>query len=276
MEEYKMDNPMFENYGNSDPVEQPIVNPLLAEESGQSEIVAEPVQEPTQAELLLGKFKSVDDLQNAYKNLESFATQTRQELAQFKQLNNQQQQPVQQPEPEVDMSQRNEKFLEEFYDNPLKAVSEIAKSMVEPIQQRIQAEELQKQWVEKARNFSQQHPDLFEHKDDIVQFFQENPEMQMKSNALDVAYAAVKGMKAQAPTDPMAYLNDPDFLSKVTQNEQVRNAVLQNHMQNIKSKPAPNLISTQPGGQQIATPENSPTTLKESTSQFIKYMTMRR
>lgn len=269
-----MDNQMFDNYSASDPAEAPLVNPLLAEESGQSENVAEQVAEtPSQTDLLLGKFKTVDDLASAYKNLETFNTQTRQELAQLRQMaqmNNQVPAQPQQAQPTVeDIAQLNEKFLEQFYDNPLEAIKEVAKVMVEPIQQRIQAEEIQKQWTEKARNFSQEHPDLFDHSQEIAQFFAENPELQMKPNALDIAYNAVKGAKAQ-PVDPMAYLSDPNFIAKAAQNEQVRNAVLQAHMQSIKNNPAPSLISAQQGGQQIATPENSPKTLKEGTSQFLK------
>jgi hypothetical protein len=91
-------NNNVDNQGLQAAAQQP-VNPLILalQNEGQAQQAgAEPQQQAAQVgelqpqqsgqDLILGKFKTVDDLANSYKNLEGFSTQTRQEVAQLKSL----------------------------------------------------------------------------------------------------------------------------------------------------------------------------------------------
>jgi hypothetical protein len=73
-----------------DPIAEAILHggtPPIPEQAAPVESGADVVEEaPTQEELLLGKFKSPDDLAEAYKNLESQFTQDRQRLADLEAL----------------------------------------------------------------------------------------------------------------------------------------------------------------------------------------------
>ena len=115
------------------------------EQTGTEQEIAQPAatEAQQQEQLILGKFKSYDEMSKSYQNLEGFTTQTRQELAQARQeaaqlrqiLAQQAQQkpvenPVKQPDPQVneaDLEAQKESFLNKFYEDPIKFMDELNK-----------------------------------------------------------------------------------------------------------------------------------------------------
>jgi hypothetical protein len=299
-------NNNVDNQGLQAAAQQP-VNPLILalQNEGQAQQAgAEPQQQAAQVgelqpqqsgqDLILGKFKTVDDLANSYKNLEGFSTQTRQEVAQLKSLvdnyqniigmlQQQGQQPNQmQPEqaqvvePQID----NEALLTQFYDDPAgtlsKMIEQKARELINPIQSKLQMDEEQKVWNQRAVDFGKSHPDAGQYAEEMKQALIQFPDLQKSPSAFDIAYNYVKGQKA-ASLDPANLAKDENFLNQyVLNNPDVKNRVLQTHMQSIQQNTPPPVLGNQVGGQQLGMPEQRPTTLQESTNLLLKALGLRR
>lgn len=241
---------------------------------------------------ILGKFNSVDDLVNAYKNLESFTTQTRQELSETKQILDQLQamlkaqqngmpQPVQgQTEPvEGQMDQQNdeefdsEKFMEMFYDNPQEAIKQVVEKLVkpeiEPIKQKIEDDIQYQNWVRRVNEFARKTPDLAKWQNDIKLILQQNPELKNDPKGLEKAYAMAKGMRYQ---DPSQLLQDEEFVNQnILQNEEIRNKIIQDYLSQLKKGTPPASIGTGPvSGSTPVTPPNRPTTMEEANKMALE------
>lgn len=236
--------------------------------------------EEQQEQLILGKFKSYDELAKAYANLEGFNTQTRQELAQLKQtLENQPQTPKGESEVQVsesDLEAQKEEFLNKFYDNPQETVArmaeEIAKKMVEPIYKEREAAQKQQEWNIRATQFKEAHPDMPEYTQHMVDFLSENPEIADKENAIELAYNYAKGLKYQAPKSHDELLNDPEFVQKIISNENIKNEILKATAAGIKKGNPPPVISgnAATGGKPVVTPPQEAKSFKEAGQMFLK------
>lgn len=243
--------------------------------------------EGQQNQLILGKFKSYDELAKAYANLEGFNTQTRQELAQLKQtLENQPEMPKEEPEVQVneaDLEAQKEAFLNKFYEDPIAFMNElnkkaearaeeIAKKMVEPIYKEREAAQKQQEWNIRATQFKEAHPDMPEYTQHMVDFLSENPEIADKENAIELAYNYAKGLKYQAPKSHDELLNDPEFVQKIISNENIKNEILKATAAGIKKGNPPPVISgnAATGGKPVVTPPQEAKSFKEAGQMFLK------
>lgn len=245
------------------------------------------VREETPPELILGKFKSYEELEKAYSNLEGFNTQTRQELSSIKQMLEQRQ--IEEKPPEVspeevdeeELAARKEAFLNRFYDNPMEVIEElnkkaetraeeIAKQMVAPIFKEKEEVRKQQEWNSKAMQFKEQHPDMMQYSDKMVSFLESNPEIADKDNAFELAYNYSKGVSSNATPDEM--LKDPEFIKKIMGDENIRNELLKAAAENSRKGNPPSLISSgiATGGKAVASPPQEPKTFKEAGQMFIK------
>lgn len=244
-------------------------------------------KEETPPQLILGKFKSYEELERAYSNLEGFTTQTRQELSSIKQLLEQKQTEVKPPEEAPkeesaeELSARKEAFLNKFYDDPLKVIEdmnkkaeqraeEIAKQMVAPIFKEREESKKQQEWNTKAIRFKEEHPDMVQYSDKMVKFLETNPEIADKDNAIELAYNYAKG--ASNIISPEEMLKDPDFIQKVISNENIRNELLKAAAESTRKGNPPSVISSgvSSGGKAVASPPQVPKTFKEAGQMFLK------
>ena len=197
-------------------------------------------------------------------------------------------QPDQQLSPEQIQAQaeaENEKFWEEYNANPKQAIANLVKEsiessvkpMIEPIMM-TQAEQMQamqhqasvNEWNAKVTDFAKDKADF----DDMLPVMREilddpdyGPVIRSGQNAIEVAYNLAKSRQEpiqQAPEPVQApaktideLLSDQEFVAKMAQNPTVKNMILQQHMQDIRSNPAPPVIGS--GG---IPPSSQPVDLK--------------
>lgn len=245
----------------------------------------EPSAAPQENGKILGKFNSIDDLINAYRNLESFTTQTRQELSEAKQIINQLQAILQaqqngQTQPVTTDAQNtstddgldNESFMEMFYENPKETVKQIVERLVkpeiEPIKQKIAEEEDYQNWVRKVNEFARKTPDLPRWQNDMKVILQQNPELKNDPNGLEKAYYMAKGLRYQ---DPGQLLNDEQFINQILQNDDIKSKVIQEYLSKLKKGAPPASIGTGPvAGNIPVSPPKKPSTLEEAANMTLE------
>lgn len=278
-------NPQLQDNGGQVPGSQEGQTP------NQVPVEGEPMQQAPQSQqeqLILGKFKSPDEVVNAYTSLEQFNTKTRQELAQerqekeqlraaLEQMQQQQTQQMVQPqvqEPELSAEEINEQFMNKFYENPTATLQEMLRQMVEPqiapIQQQYQQQQEQAAWNQEIYDFATSHQD-FEQWKPAMQEVLNNPHIANLPNKLEVAYAMAKGQNYQ---DPNAMLQDQNFVKQnILGNQDIKNQIIQEYLQGLnKGQQAPTVIGGQVGGAMPMTPENQPTTVKEASNIALKML----
>lgn len=259
-------------------------------QEGQSQ---QPEQPP---ELILGKFKSTDEVFKSYKNQEAALTrafmdkanlarektaleaklqelETRANQPTIPQPIQQFQQPQQAQEPEINP----EEFLEAFYKNPVgslkKIVEDTTKSVTEKVKADMQAEykpmisdfqqqKVQGHWYNAYSEFATNTPDFEQHLDAMQEFMsatgmgnETNPE-KIGQN-IKFAYQYAKGANPTAPdpapSNPDDLLKDEAFIAKLMENSEIKQKIINQHMQTIQQNRPPQGIST-PGGMAPAAP----------------------
>lgn len=252
--------------------------PAPEESTQQSSTPADgqPVQTPgpDQQQLIGGKFKSVDDLLNAYQNIEAAFSRKAQEAAQFKAMAEQMQrqatmtpdpapqavqqqaqaaaqQAVQQDNPDtVDLLNDSEALAEILFSDPAKAVqmlreqitAEVKSNLVAPIEQKInpiiqQSEEQARReaWLDKVQAFSSQHPDIDQFSQDMGRIIMQNPVLRDLPNGLEIAYNAAKGQQYRPAQDPTSYLQDQEFVkNNILNNQQIRDQIIQQYLTELQ------------------------------------------
>lgn len=250
-------------------------------------------QAPSQEEqLILGKFKSPDEVVNAYSSLEQFNTRTRQELAQerqekeqlqaaLQQMQQQMQQSQVQPqvqEPQLTPEEANEQMMNKFYENPSQFFNEIKEQakqelmqQIAPIQEQYQMQQEQQRWNQAVNDFASQHQDFAQWQPAMADIMNSNPHISGLPNSLEVAYAMAKGQNYQ---DPNAILQDQNFVKQnILGNQDIKNQIIQEYLQSLnQGKQAPQVISGQVNGAMPMTPENKPTNMQEAKNIALKMM----
>ena len=262
-----------------------------------------PNQEPTQGQpgqqapnsadqMILGKFKSPEELASAYANLEKFNTQTRQELSQVQQaaqaaqtavLQMQQQmqntvnaQPQDQQQPQLSPDEQNEQFMNSFYENPMTAIQSIIEKAVmpqiQPMQQQYQAQQQQQAMDQAISQFAQQTPDFQQFSPSMSDILSQNPELNQHDplKALGMAYQMAKGQNYQ---DPNSLLQNQDFVKQnILGNQDIKNQIIQEYLQGLQQgNQAPTVINGQPGGQTTVVPQSQPNTIKDARNIALQY-----
>ena len=250
----------------------------------------EPGTPGPQQELIGGKFKSVDDLLNAYTNIESFATKKAQEAAQYKamaeQIQNQQSQfqdpaPEQTSPEEVDPLEDEEALSELLYSDPVRVIKMIkesaireAQSTVQPLLEREAQAQKQAEWQERVDNFAAEHPDLDRWSESMARVIMENPELRDHPKGLELAYQAAKGQNYAEPPDPTTYLQDQDFVkNNIIGNEEIKNQIIQQYLTELQNGGQPLSIGqSQAGGSTPMTPPKRPASIEEAGEMALSWM----
>lgn len=250
----------------------------------------EPGTPGPQQELIGGKFKSVDDLLNAYTNIESFATKKAQEAAQYKamaeQIQNQQSQfqdpaPEQTSPEEVDPLEDEEALSELLYSDPVKVIKMIkesaireAQSTVQPLLEREAQAQKQAEWQERVDSFAAEHPDLDRWSESMARVIMENPELRDHPKGLELAYHAAKGQHYAEPPDPTIYLQDQDFVkNNIIGNEEIKNQIIQQYLTELQNGGQPLSIGqSQAGGSTPMTPPKRPASIEEAGEMALSWM----
>jgi hypothetical protein len=250
----------------------------------------EPGTPGPQQELIGGKFKSVDDLLNAYTNIESFATRKAQEAAQYKamaeQIQNQQSQfqdpaPEQTSPEEVDPLEDEEALSELLYSDPVRVIKMIkesaireAQSTVQPLLERDAQAQKQAEWQERVDGFAAEHPDLDRWSESMARIIMENPELRDHPKGLELAYHAAKGQHYAEPPDPTIYLQDQDFVkNNIIGNEEIKNQIIQQYLTELQNGGQPLSIGqSQAGGSTPMTPPKRPASIEEAGEMALSWM----
>lgn len=255
-----------------------------------------PVVQPTQAELLAGRFKGTDELVKGYQNLQSIYTKTAQETAESKkmiealqqqkaELENKLKTPVTEQKPPIDTTDLDaESYLAQFYEKPQDTIAKIVeasiKKALEPLEQRVmpvvQKDEMrtnQELWDNHVTEFAGKNKDMPEFTDGMKEYITKNNLQNSKDpgKVLEDAYMYARGQKyqPQQSTDYNALLNDEKFLNDyLSKNQNALNYVLKNHMQSIKDNQPPTSINSQGSGTTVATPPNKPKNMNEAHTFF--------
>lgn len=291
LEEF-LDN--YESQGEEGNTEVQEVDPNLETE-------VEP-QVETEPELLLGKFKSTDDLAKAYQEVERKMHEQGQENSQMKKTNyemqqqmaqvnqylqilqQQQAQQVQQPQSSHTQPmtpEQQEEWLNKFYDRPLDALQEYVneyvdptlQKMVEPLQQKISYYEDTNKWNEQIRNVASQNPDFNELLPDIQQIIQEQGEyLKNMPNTVEVAYNLAKARRVSSIPKPDDLLNDDSFIEKILGNENIQKKFQEKTAKKVVDKKPPVVLGNQTGGQPPAAPPDSIKSTSDANKSFKAYL----
>lgn len=292
------------------PMEQPLQSgnnpqnsPQITENGGQVQEGQEPSQapqgleQPSQApnnadQLILGKFRSPDELANGYVNVEKAFSQKAQEASALQQQNEQLQAALEQmkqqignvvnpqsQEPQMTPEQMNEQFMNQFYENPTQSIQQMVQSMIEkavmpqiqPIKQQYEEQQAQQQWSNNLNQFAVKTPDFEQWKPHMQQIMESMPNLYDMPNGLEVAYNMAKGQNYQEPTQ---LLQNQDFVKQnILGNQDIKNQIIQEYLQSLKQgNQAPTVISGQANGSMPVMPENKPQNMDEADAIALKMM----
>lgn len=154
--------------------------------------------------LFAGKYKTVEELEAAYKEAEKNFHGSRQELAELRrefELIKQMMTPKKQ-EPEQDPKQYREQILERLYEEPDTVIAELAEQIADrklqehlgPVMPIIQQQIINSQ----VQQFMSSVPDAAEYAGDMAAIIQTNPELVNQSGWLEKAYLQAKVARLEA------------------------------------------------------------------------------
>lgn len=294
---------------------QPPVNPLLAwaqEEADQQGdlnlpfAAPEPVQEapPDPEKLIMGKFKTQEDLEQSYTESQKKITEQGQALAEaqrrlqeFEAAQAAKQEPPepqgqpqelvpQGPTPE-EQAQFEEQFFNEWSDKPLettmnlvqKVVQQAIQQAMQPVMPLVQSHnqyQAQAEWNSRIEQFTSDpsRSDFDSLRPVMAELADKMPELQDRPDAIEALYFMAKGRtQAQQPQTPEQLLQDPAFIEKIMQNEAIRNQVIQKHVIDpVKQGQPPVVMGSQPGGVAPSTPANKATSIKEGSRNLLAWL----
>jgi hypothetical protein len=178
------------------------------EESGQ---VEESGTEETQEQpLILGKFKTQDDLTNAYKNLEREYTRMRQDVSRQPQPAPQQEQ----PQADNEEAQLIAWYNQEVLTNPINANAALAQYMAKKeinsrmsqVEQQVNPIIRERQTTQHINRLAQDYPDFYDYTDAMTQIIPElvanDPSLQNNPQVFEKAYyqAKIQALESNAKT----------------------------------------------------------------------------
>ena len=178
---------------------------------------------------------------------------------------------------QAQLEQQNDEFLNEFYENPMGKITELAKQIadqqLQPIMQERQQEQQRQHFDQTISEFEKTHPDFNDYVESVIEKLQTNPEISNSPKALELAYKLAKADSLEkAPHSVDDLLADESNMEKLLQNETLRDRILQDHMSNVSNKRPPQGIREGSSGQAPLHGGESPTTLKEGTEKLMEYL----
>lgn len=279
-----------------------IANPLLQDIPGQA---AATPQAPAVETLNFGG-REVEmvhpvlrDLHRDYSELNRTFTQTSQQAKLLETQNAQlqqmlqtvmplvQQQTPQAQEPEgptpEDIEAQKEAFLERFYDDPIAAVEQRAKQIVEQmllseVRPVIEPIRQQQNFQEQVSNLSQKYPDFKDTVPQMQSLLQAAPHLE-QTLSMEQVYLTAKSVmmpNAQTPAapttetaaDPLAAAK-AQLLTDATFKQQIFNEMLTQHQQ--QNAQIPQVMGNQAGGATPTIPQSKPKTLREGSKAALEY-----
>jgi hypothetical protein len=152
--------------------------------------------------LLAGKYRTVEELEAAYKEAERNFHGSRQELAELRREFEALKQLLAPKQPEPDLKQYREKLLERLYEEPDAVIAELAERIADrklqehlgPIMPVIQQQIINNQ----VQQFMSAVPDAAEYAGDMATIIQANPELVNQPGWLEKAYLQAKVARLEA------------------------------------------------------------------------------
>lgn len=209
------------------------------------------------------------ELYNDYMNQQRYITQLQQQQ-QFQQQPQQQQQPE---APSANMADWNEDTWNKFYEKPQEVLAEIIQGTINGVlAEKVDPILEERQWEQNVSQMNERYHDFAEFTEDIQQVLEANPELAYREGGLEDAYFRAKAMKLSNTPSPDQLMQNPQFIQSVLQNPQVQQQFLNQYLTNKQqtNQQIPNLMGRGTGGFTPATPEQSPTTLREASRLFMK------
>lgn len=288
----------------TEPTPTPMQNPLLTtgiyrEEAPQQQATpAAPAPEMTVLDFGGRKVPVLDpvieEVHRDYAELTRTFTQTSQAMKQLEAQNLQlqqmvqnamllQQQSAQPATPQApaaptaeEIEAQKEAFMEQFYENPMDAIRNMAQqlfeSQVQPVIQPIQEE---REFHNEARRLMGQYTDFQQTIPAMQQLTQTMPELEKLG--LEKVYLLAKNMAPATPTppeepttavDPAAdkqqWMNDPDV------RQQIFNDMLREKQQ--QQAAVPPVMASQAGGAIPTIPQNKPTNIREGSKALMRHL----
>lgn len=269
--------------------QESVVDFLSHTQDEPQETVVEPLVEPDAEPLIMGKFKSQDDLEQAYKEAEKRISQYGQQFSQnqqqIEQMQNQLQllqqfvQRFQEPQPQIspeEVHEKNQKWLDNFYENPIEALNEVVSRSVmqaiTPLSQKIQYQENVDRYNQQVSMARQKYPDFDNYMEQMQEIVKRQGQyLAALPNSVEVIYNMAKAQTIKSPDD---YLKDEAFRQKLLQDETIRNEILKQYAQTVKDGQPPVVLSNQHGEPPLAEPMEIKSTqdAKKATLSFFQRM----
>ena len=195
MPEDKIVQEIFGDTGNAAPVSHP--EPLVPESQETPEGEVESEEEPeAQEKLFAGKYKTVEELEAAYKEAEKSFHGDRQERAELRRQMEDLKTALAPKKPNVDPEQYRQQLVERLYSEPDVVIAELADQIADrklqqalgPVMPVIQRQIMDSQ----VNDFMSTVPDAREYADDMAAIVQADPNLTTQPNWLEKAYLIAK------------------------------------------------------------------------------------
>jgi len=284
------------------------VNPLLEwMKGGNEEVTAtEPVTEPvtqTEPELIMGKFKSQDELIADYTakqaQLEQLPQLQQQFEAQKQQLEMMQSliqsqkpaEPVKQEEPELtpeQIAEMNQAMQDKMYNDPIGFANEIkaqaqaeAMKQIQPLLQEREMAQKKATWDNTINQLYEANQQEFDALKPAMQKITQQLGDMLSKMPPDIAAQKVYDMAKSTYVPPVAppaqktpqeMLADPEFQKLVMADPNISKMIIQQYAGQIKAGQPPVTIGGQAGGQIPATAGNSPKSAREAYAMHKAYV----
>lgn len=201
----------------------------------------------------------------------------------------QQQQQVAPPAPtREEIEQRNQQFLDRFYENPLDALNDYTRQIAEQTRSEIMG---YVQPIIAERNFqghvqavTQKYGEnLAPYSEEMSTILRENPHIEQMPNPVETLYLMAKGRRAdmlaqqmsqQVPRSVDDVLNNPEWREQIYNNPQLQQHFVNNYLKTVQQKQqqAPTVMGNQNGMSQVpVTPSDAPKTIKEGSARFREW-----
>jgi len=147
--------------------------------------------------LYAGRYKSVEELENAYKNLQSFSTKVAQELANYKKQQSQQNEQLPQQSQQFQQNQQvqtqfdeiNRAFIMSFQQNPVGTIQQLIQHATQQVVQPLAKEMEIKTGI---AELSTKYPDFPKLAPKTIEVLRNMPDLWNIPNTLEVAYKLAK------------------------------------------------------------------------------------
>ncbi len=306
------DNPQPE----SDPVEQPqpavesdepipddVAEALLTEIEQTGEAPTE--QKTAEEQMILGKFKTQEDLIEAYKQAEKKISEygqdhsrARQDMDQLRHqvyrlqnfLAQQRSQPKQPEMTDEQREQMKQKFLDQFYENPTGTIEQMVqrrvndqlRRTVEPIQRDFQMQQQTRMYQDQIDQARAKYPDFDDYQTVMQQIVKERGKyIAHMPDAVDVIYELAKSRGSRPTAQPQPQqpestpqsthnVQDPQVRQAILQDPSIRKEILRQYAEEVKAKRPAQVLGNQPG-QPAATPPEEIRTTKDAKKASLSF-----